>query len=185
MEKETATHSSIHAWKIPWTEEPGGLQSMGSQRVGHDWATSVCVCVCVCAQTLNSSNMVQDREAPVKGLSDTLSSLFQTPKDWKITEGKKLQSFRKIIFYRSTSSPDRTWTKIDINLPALSYTLLFKLNKRLKHPRIRANATVWVWSLSSLGKWIRTLFFSSLLILLWILSQPTSAHLTQIISREL
>ena len=40
-EKETATHSSIHAWKIPWTEEPGGLQSMGSQRVGHDWATSV------------------------------------------------------------------------------------------------------------------------------------------------
>ena len=34
--KETATHSSIHAWKIPWTEEPGGLQSMGSQRVGHD-----------------------------------------------------------------------------------------------------------------------------------------------------
>ena len=33
---ETATHSSIHAWKIPWTEEPGGLQSMGSQRVRHD-----------------------------------------------------------------------------------------------------------------------------------------------------
>ena len=45
LEKETATHSSIHAWKIPWTEEPGGLQSMGSQRVGHDWVTSVCVCV--------------------------------------------------------------------------------------------------------------------------------------------
>ena len=43
-----ATHSSIYAWKIPWTEEPGGLQSMGSQRVGHNWATSVCVCVCVC-----------------------------------------------------------------------------------------------------------------------------------------
>ena len=36
MEKEMATHSSILAWKIPWTEEPGGLQSMGSQRVGHD-----------------------------------------------------------------------------------------------------------------------------------------------------
>ena len=32
-----ATHSSILAWKIPWTEKPGGLQSMGSQRVGHDW----------------------------------------------------------------------------------------------------------------------------------------------------
>ena len=36
LEKEMATHSSILAWKIPWMEEPGGLQSMGSQRVGHD-----------------------------------------------------------------------------------------------------------------------------------------------------
>ena len=36
-----ATHSSTLAWKIPWTEEPGRLQSMGSQRVGHDWATSL------------------------------------------------------------------------------------------------------------------------------------------------
>ena len=35
-----ATHSSTLAWKIPWTEEPGRLQSMGSQRVGHNWATS-------------------------------------------------------------------------------------------------------------------------------------------------
>ena len=35
LEKGMATHSSILAWSIPWTEEPGGLQSMGSQRVGH------------------------------------------------------------------------------------------------------------------------------------------------------
>ena len=36
LEKAMATHSNILAWKIPWTEEPGRLQSMGSQRVGHD-----------------------------------------------------------------------------------------------------------------------------------------------------
>ena len=36
LEKEMATHSSILAWRIPWTEEPGGLQPMGLQRVGHD-----------------------------------------------------------------------------------------------------------------------------------------------------
>ena len=36
LEKEMATHSGILAWRIPWTEEPAGLQSMGSQRVGHD-----------------------------------------------------------------------------------------------------------------------------------------------------
>ena len=36
LEKEMATHSSTIAWEIPWTEEPGGIQSTGSQRVGHD-----------------------------------------------------------------------------------------------------------------------------------------------------
>ena len=36
LETEMAIHSSILAWEIPWTEEPGGLQSMGSQRIGHD-----------------------------------------------------------------------------------------------------------------------------------------------------
>ena len=36
LEKEIATHSSILAWRIPWTEDPDGLQSIGSQRVGHD-----------------------------------------------------------------------------------------------------------------------------------------------------
>ena len=41
LEKEMATHSSPLAWRIPWMEEPGGLQSMGLQRVGHDWATSL------------------------------------------------------------------------------------------------------------------------------------------------
>ena len=40
-EKAMATHSSTLAWKIPWTEEPGRLQSMGSLGVGHDWATSL------------------------------------------------------------------------------------------------------------------------------------------------
>ena len=41
LEKEMAIHSSTIAWKIPWIEEPGRLQSTGSQRVGHDWATSL------------------------------------------------------------------------------------------------------------------------------------------------
>ena len=41
LEKAMAPHSSTLAWKIPWMEEPGGLQSMGSLRVRHDWATSL------------------------------------------------------------------------------------------------------------------------------------------------
>ena len=54
LEKEMATHSSILAWRIPGTGKPGGLPSMGSHGIGHDWsdlaaaAWCVCVCVCVC-----------------------------------------------------------------------------------------------------------------------------------------
>ena len=43
FEKEMATHSSILAWRIPWTEEPGGLLSMGLHRVGHDQSDSACM----------------------------------------------------------------------------------------------------------------------------------------------
>ena len=63
LEKEKAIHSSNIAWKIPWTEEPGRPQSMGWQRVGHDWATSlhftsinspvnICNCNPVCGVSL-------------------------------------------------------------------------------------------------------------------------------------
>ena len=48
LEKAMATHSSILAWKIPWMEEPVSLQSMRSQRVGQDWATSLFFLSCIC-----------------------------------------------------------------------------------------------------------------------------------------
>ena len=42
LEEEMATHSSVTAWEIPWTEEPDGLQFMESQRVGHNWSNLAC-----------------------------------------------------------------------------------------------------------------------------------------------
>jgi len=45
LEEEMATHSSVLAWRIPWTEEPGGLQSMGSQRVRHDRSDLACALI--------------------------------------------------------------------------------------------------------------------------------------------
>ena len=45
LEKEMATHSSILTWRIPWPEKPGGVHSMGSQRVGHDWATNAFIVI--------------------------------------------------------------------------------------------------------------------------------------------
>ena len=68
LEKEIATHSSILAWKIPWMEEPGELHSMASQRVGHDWVTSL-------------SLSIPGNEVEVKSLSHVW--LFATP--WTIT----------------------------------------------------------------------------------------------------
>ena len=59
LEKEMAIHSSIPAQRIPWTEEPGGLQSMGLQRVGHDWVTkhsTVCSALYIFIISRNSSN---------------------------------------------------------------------------------------------------------------------------------
>ena len=53
LEKGTATHSSILAWRIPWTEEPGGLQSIGSQRVGHNWSWTQLKQLSMHAQTLD------------------------------------------------------------------------------------------------------------------------------------
>ncbi|CAI9179857.1 unnamed protein product [Rangifer tarandus platyrhynchus] len=47
LEEGMATHFSIFAWRIPWTEEPGGLQFMGSQRVGRDRSDLACICGCV------------------------------------------------------------------------------------------------------------------------------------------
>ena len=47
LEEEMATHSSVLAWRIPWTEEPGGLLSLGSHRVGHDWSNLAAAAACM------------------------------------------------------------------------------------------------------------------------------------------
>ena len=58
LEKGMTTHSSIRAWRIPGTEEPGGLQSMGLQRVGHDWVTNVFTfSVCACQSQSSSLSL--------------------------------------------------------------------------------------------------------------------------------
>ena len=62
LEKRMATHSSILAWRISWTEEPGGLQSMGLQRAGHDWVnnthTHSCLMILCCFLMYNKVNQL-------------------------------------------------------------------------------------------------------------------------------
>ena len=70
LEKEMAPHSTTLAWKIPWMEEPGRLQSVESQRVGHDWATSLSLYTHKSRMSFNKSTKERKGtgEYSVKGL---------------------------------------------------------------------------------------------------------------------
>ena len=84
LEKEMATHSSTLAWEIPWREEPGGLQSMGSHRVGHDWGTAcththlVLECIRVSASHLPCSSLTVTLHWKVGKSSPWIQSDTQT-----------------------------------------------------------------------------------------------------------
>ena len=62
LEKEVATHSRILAWRIPWSEEPGRLQSTGLQRVGHDWATSLSLSIDILQRVLKDTDGQSDEK---------------------------------------------------------------------------------------------------------------------------
>ena len=84
LEKEMAIHSSILAWRIPWTEEPGGLQSTGSQRVGHYWATSLHFNILICPGILMENLMTSQKLT--KGLNELANMLITFMVCiWKIT----------------------------------------------------------------------------------------------------
>ena len=86
LEKEMAAHSSILAWKIPWTMEPVRLPSMGSQRVGHDWATSLSL-----SQWYSILNfLVRAQDISYRAIVDIR---LKTTKIWRQTKG--LYHFRK------------------------------------------------------------------------------------------
>ena len=86
LEKEMATHSSILAWRTPWTEEPGRLQSTGSQTVRHDWATSLSLSRFIIAFLPRSKHL--------------LISWLQSPST-VILEPKKIKSVTVSTFYLS------------------------------------------------------------------------------------
>ena len=75
LEKEMAIHSRTIAWKIPWTEETGKLQSMGLQRVGHNWATSLHILLkraSLVAQTVKHLPAMQETQVQSLGWEDPL-----------------------------------------------------------------------------------------------------------------
>ena len=89
LEKWMATHSSIVTWRIPWTEEAGGLQSMGLQRVGHEWATNTFTLSAslVVAQMLKSLPAMHETQVWSLGREDSLEKGMATHSNilaWRI-----------------------------------------------------------------------------------------------------
>ena len=109
LEKEMATHSSIPAWKIPWTEEPGRLQFMGSQRVGHDWATSLSLSLFF----LNEAHSLVELQKVIK-LSYPNMWNYNCVSAWKkgVHEGMRADS-RGIWLMGGQRFPCNNWAEIE------------------------------------------------------------------------
>ena len=149
LEKEMATHSSILAWRIPWTEVPSGLQSMGSLRVGQSWATNINERHLDCNQVLRQccSNVcnVADRDqwpyVIIWGLKPSCFSL-----EWLDCSCKR--------FYQVRLSSAMTIPIFHIALPALDIIQL---------------STVYKFALPDISFWILGEIDLRILIILWVL----------------
>ena len=145
LEKGMATHSSILAWRIPWTEEPGGLQSLGSQRVGHDWSDWARTQVALFERTRLPMQETQEMQVRSLGQEDTLEEAMATHSSilaWRIPwtwEPSGLQS---------TGLPKgrHEWSNLALmhtcskNLAAMPRPPLSRLpGHRLRHWGVRGN----------------------------------------------
>ena len=82
-----ATHSSALAWKIPWTEEPGGLPSMGSHRVRHDWSD---LAAAVAAEYIIRNARLDEAQAGIKTARRNINNLRYADDTTLIAESKEL-----------------------------------------------------------------------------------------------
>ena len=97
LEKEMVTHTSILAWKIPWTEEPVGLQSMSLQRVGHNWATNTWL-------TLELHFMAASGwKLTVKSKDESLSGQLSEEPEWATNSTPWRNTWHSVKAVRSTA----------------------------------------------------------------------------------
>ena len=97
LEKRMATHTSILAWKIPWTEEPVGLQSMSLQRVGHNWATNTWL-------TLELHFMAASGwKLTVKSKDESLSGQLSEEPEWATNSTPWRNTWHSVKAVRSTA----------------------------------------------------------------------------------
>ena len=129
MAKAMAPHSSTLAWKIPWAEEPGGLQSMGSLRVRHDWATSLSLFHEEAELWLRSRRDLTNAH----GAHQLLERL-----------GKKEKHLDIEVSFRSWPP---TWLLQPTLVPYFFSPRYFQISHRLRHPKVQVELPCGIWSL--------------------------------------
>ena len=100
LEKEMATHSSVLAWRIPWTEKPGRLQSMGSHRVGHDWSDLAAAAAATCLNSVQSLSRVQLFATPWIAALQAFLSITNSLSLLKLMSIKSVMPSRHLILCR-------------------------------------------------------------------------------------
>ena len=132
-----APHSSTLAWEIPWMEEPGRLQSMGSQRVGHDWATSLSFSLSCIGEgngnPLQCSCLENPRDSGLLSMGS-----HRVGHDWSDLAAvaaicsKEIESIKKKLLVKRSPEPD-SFTKVLYSLKEEYWSfLLLPQNKRKK-----------------------------------------------------
>ena len=103
-----APHSSTLAWKIPWTEEPGGLQSMGSRRAGHDWATSLSLHFHALEKEMAIHSSVLASRIPGMGETGGLPSMgsHRVGHDWSNTAAAAVEHSLALTFFGVRTKTD-------------------------------------------------------------------------------
>ena len=130
LEKEMATHSSVLAWRIPGMGEPGGLPSMGSHGVGHDWSDlAACTHVHACSVAKSSPTLCDPMECRLPGSS--VHGIFQA----RILEWIA-------IFFSRGSSRFKDWTRISCS------------DRQILYHCTTWEALTWLWENFRLHTWL-------------------------------
>jgi len=137
--KGMATHSGILAWRIPWTEEPGGLQFMGSQRVGYDWMTNTFSLI-----EFNSLEF-KDWESSLEADQQMLAMLSQEGQYMLLSEGERRKETHCLHKTLSWNCPKSLVGK---NLPAMQETWVQSLGQEdpLKK-EMATHSSIFAWKI--------------------------------------
>ena len=147
LEQVMATHSSILAWRIPWTEKPGGLQSMGSHRVRHEWsdlAAAACPLSQWCHPTISSS------VAPLSSCLQSVPASRSFPKSQPFTSGGQSTGASA----SASVLPINILSWFPLGLTCLISLLSKRLSRVFSSTTVQKQCSAFLWSNFHIHTWL-------------------------------